>query len=154
MKIISLVVFLFALVGSWFLAHRDAPIPEAVHQGIQNDLKRVISEYVQKNLPNSKNLVFKKFWTEALQKNKVKASFVYSFDDANDKSGPINMEIEGYGVLNKVSENADSTEWSLDELHILNNGVEFKEALKVTPTPDADEAKDAEKADKPTEKKK
>ena len=140
MKIISLVVFLFALVGSWFLAHRDAPIPEAVHQGIQNDLKRVISEYVQKNLPNSKNLVFKKFWTEALQKNKVKASFVYSFDDANDKSGPINMEIEGYAILNKVTENADSSEWSLDEIHVLNNGLEYKEALKITPNADADES--------------
>jgi hypothetical protein len=110
------------------------PIPESVHQGIQNDLKRVISEYVQKNLPKSKNLVFKKFWTEALQKNKVKASFVYTFDDTNDKSGPINMEIQGYGILNKVADNADGSEWSLDELHVLNNGVEFKEPLKITPS--------------------
>jgi hypothetical protein len=140
MKIISLVVFVLALIGSWFLAHRDAPIPESVHQGIQNDLKRVISEYVQKNLPNSTNLVFRKFWTEALQKNRVKASFVYSFDDIGDKSGPINMEIEGYGILNKVSENADSSEWSLDEIHVLNNGLEYKEALKITPKPDADES--------------
>jgi len=140
MKIISLVVFVVALIGSWFLAHRDAPIPESVHQGIQNDLKRVISEYVQKNLPNSKNLTFKKFWTEALQKNKVKASFVYSFDDANEKSGPINMEIEGYAILNKVNEDPNSTEWSLDEIHVLNNGLEYKEALKITPNADADEA--------------
>jgi hypothetical protein len=49
------------------------------------------------------------------------------------------MEIEGYAILNKVSENADASEWSLDEIHVLNNGVEYKEALKITPNPDADE---------------
>lgn len=139
MKIISLVVFLIALVSSWFLAHREVPIPESVHMGIQNDLKQVIADYVQKNLPNSKNLAFKKFWTETLANNKVKATFAYTFDDTNDKSGSIGMLIEGYAILNKVSESAESMEWSFDELHISNNSVEFKEPLIVNSKPGSDE---------------
>src|SRR4051794_32296101 len=139
MKIVSLLVFVVALIGTWKLAHRDQPISDAVHSGIQTDLKRIITEYVQKNLPNAKNLVFKRFWTESIQNNKVKASFAYSFDDANDKTGAASLDIAGFAILNKVSENADSAEWSMDELHILNSGVEFKEALKITPHPDADE---------------
>lgn len=49
------------------------------------------------------------------------------------------MDIEGYGILNHTPEKDPNT-WTLDELRIMNNGVEFKEALKVTPKPDADEA--------------
>lgn len=133
MKIISLLVFVFALIGSWYLTHREHAIPEAVHVGIQDELKQIIADFIQKNLPNSKNLVFKRFWTESLQKNKIKASFTYSFDDVNENSGPVNMEIEGYAILNKVSENPDSTEWSFDELKVLNNGLEFREPLRISP---------------------
>lgn len=133
MKIISLIIFLFALVGSWYLTHREQAIPESVHMGIQNELKQIIADYVQKNLPNSKNLTFTRFWTESLQKNKVKATFSYTFDDMNESSGPVNMQIEGYAILNKVADNADSAEWSFDELKILNNEVEFREPLKISP---------------------
>jgi hypothetical protein len=139
MKIISLVVFLIALIGSWFLSHREATVPESVHAGIQSDLKQIITEYVQKNLPNAKGIVFKKFWTETIAKNKIKATFAYTFDDTNDKSGSIGMEIDGYAILNKVSENAEQMEWSFDELHINNNSVEFKDPLKITSKPDAGE---------------
>jgi alpha-mannosidase len=140
MKIISLVVFVLALIGTWYISHRQQVVPESVHVGIQNDLKRIIAEYVQKNLPGSKNLIFKKFFTETLQNNKVKATFLYSFDDTNENIGASNLEIEGYAVLNKVGESAQSTEWSMDELHILNNSVEFKDPMKITPKVDPDEA--------------
>jgi hypothetical protein len=133
MKIISLLVFVFALIGSWYLTHREQTIPESVHAGIQDELKQIIAEYVQKNLPNSKNLTFKRFWTETLQKNKIKASFIYSFDDTNETSGAVGMEIDGFAILNKVSENPDSTEWSFDELKILNNGIEFREPIRISP---------------------
>lgn len=132
MKIVSVVVFATALIGSWCLAHSKGPIPQSVHVGIQNDLKNIIAEYVQKNLPESKNLRFDKFWTETYKKNKVKAFFVYSFEDNSEKNGPATVEISGSAILNKIDENLETVTYSLDELQILDNKVDFQEPIQIT----------------------
>ena len=80
-----------------------------MHVGIQNDLKEIIAEYVQKNLPESKNLRFEKFWTEAVKKNKVKASFVYSFEDPSQENGDTVTEIAGSAILDKGEETAETS---------------------------------------------
>ncbi len=132
MKIISVLVFGLALVGSWSLIHARRPIAESVHIGIQNDLKRVISEYIQNQLPNSQNLQFTRFWTETIKKDRVKAYFVYSFDDLTESGEPATTEIEGTALLNKVSESAEIVTWSFDELTILNNRIEFSEPIQIS----------------------
>ena len=134
MKYLSLLVFLFAMHWSWSLVHDPANVSENVHLGIQDDLKRVISDYIQENLPKSKNLRFERFWTENLKKNQVKASFIYSFEDNAESVGPARVEIEGYAILNR-DENTDEEYdfWNFDELYILNNRIDFKEPLRVDP---------------------
>ena len=132
MKIISVLFFAVALTGTWYMAHATRSVSEAVHIGIQNDLKRIIAEYVQKNLPESKNLRFEKFWTESIKKNKVKASFVYSFEDNTQENGPAIVEIEGSAILNKVEESVDTVTWSMDELQIQDNRIDFQEPIHIT----------------------
>lgn len=132
MKIVSVIFFAVALTGTWMMAHATKAVPESVHIGIQNDLKRVISEYIQKNLPQSKNLRFDKFWTETVKKDRVKAYFTYSFDDTTDEGEPAEVEIEGSATLNKVEETADTSTWSFDELQISDNKVNFTEPIKIT----------------------
>lgn len=140
MKVISLVVFIVALVGSWYLVQKQPTIPESVHVGIQSDLKKIIGEFILKKLPNAKNLVFKKFWTETLKENKVKATFAYTFEDTNESSGNVGMTIEGYAILNKLSESPEEMEWSFDELHIQNSDVEFKDPIHISSKPDPEES--------------
>lgn len=132
MKIVSVLFFSVALVLTWSAAHLKKPVSESVHIGIQTDLKRIITEYVQKNLPESKNLQFEKFWTETIGKNKVKASFVYSFQDATAEGDAAEVEIEGSAILNKTGETAETSTWSFDELQILNNKVSFSEPMQIT----------------------
>lgn len=132
MKIVSVFVFALALTGTWIMAHGSRPVAESVHVGIQNDLKRIITEYVQKNLPESKNLKFEKFWTETLKKDKVKAYFVYSFEDTTEEGEPAEVEIDGSAILNKVDESAESSTWSFDELQILDTKVSFNEPIQIT----------------------
>lgn len=153
MKIISVVFFALALTGTWMMAHAKRPVAESVHIGIQNDLKRIITEYVQKNLPESKNLRFTKFWTEALKKDKVKAYFVYSFEDVTEEGEPAEVEIDGSAVLNKVDETSESSTWSFDELQILDTKVNFSEPIQITSR--AGELENAQpQPDKPAEEKK
>jgi Co/Zn/Cd efflux system component len=132
MKYLSLIVFLIALQWTWSFSHRPSNISESAHVGIQSDLKKIISDYITENLPTSRNLRFEKFWSEQLKKNKVKASFVYSFDDDDKESGSARVVIEGYAILNrdsKVDETFDY--WNLDELYILNNKIDFKDPMLI-----------------------
>ncbi|MBX3020207.1 MAG: hypothetical protein KF799_00900 [Bdellovibrionales bacterium] len=131
MKIVSVIFFALALTGTWFLAHANKPVAESVHIGIQNDLKRIITEYVQKNLPESKNLRFTKFWTETLKNDKVKAYFLYSFEDTTEEGEPAEVEIDGSAILNKVDETAENSTWSFDELQILDTKVRFNEPIQI-----------------------
>jgi len=131
MKIISLLIFSAALIGSWALVHSPRPVAESVHIGIQSDLKNIIAEYVQKNLPESKNLIFDKFWTETMNKNQVKAVFVYSFDNPSDGE-TANVQIQGQALLNKVDETPETVTWSFDELTISDNKITFTDPIQIT----------------------
>jgi len=147
MKYLSLLVFLFAMHWSWSLVHDPANVSENVHIGIQDDLKRVISDYIQENLPQSKNLRFERFWTENIKKNQVKASFIYSFEDNAESVGPARVEIEGYAILNRDSNTDEEYDfWNFDELYILNNRIDFKEPLKVDPRGNESEAEETTSA--------
>ena len=124
------------MVWSWRLVNRESAISQLVHVSIQQDLKKIISDYIHENLPSAKELRFDRFWTETLTKDRVKASFLYSFEDTAENTGPARVQIDGYAILNRdaAESNDESESWSFDELYILNNQVEFKEPLTITPT--------------------
>lgn len=132
MKIVSMVVLMVALIGSWRVAYSMRPVSESVHLGIQQDLKVIITEYIQKRLPSAKNIKFDKFWTETVRKNKVKAFFVYSFEDNNTESGgSVRTQIEGFATLNKAQETEEEITWNFDELQIKDNQVEFIDPIQI-----------------------
>ena len=82
---------------------------------------------------NSNNLVFERFWTETVKKDKLKASFIYSFEDSNSDIGAARVQVNGYAILNKTPvEDEKSESWSFDELYILDNKVEFKEGMQIS----------------------
>ena len=132
MKVVSVLIFTAALIGSWVMVHAKKPVSESVHIGIQNDLRNIITEYVQKNLPESKNLKFEKMWTETLQKDRVKANFVYTFEDSSQAGEPALVQIHGSALLNKVEETPEMVTWSFDQLQILDNKVQFSEPIQIT----------------------
>ncbi len=132
MKIISTFVFAATLIATWNMSRGHNPMGQTVQVGIQADLKNVIADYVQKPLSESKNLRFDKFWTESVKKDKIKATFVYSFDDSTQENGTARVEISGSAILNKVDENAETITYSLDELQILDNKIEFAEPIQIT----------------------
>ena len=132
MKIVSMVVLMVALIGSWRVAYSMRPVSESMHLGIQQDLKVIITEYIQKRLPTAKNIKFDKFWTETVRKNKVKAFFVYSFEDNNTESGgSVRTQIEGFATLNKAQETEEEITWNFDELQIKDNQVEFIDPIQI-----------------------
>lgn len=132
MKIVSVLIFGAALIGSWVAVHAPRLVSASVHEGIQSDLKNIIADYVQKNLPESKNLRFEKFWTETVKANQVKAYFVYSFEDKTEDGEPATVEIDGSATLNKIEETPETVTWSFDSLQISDNKVTFSDAIHIT----------------------
>lgn len=140
MKFLGVLTFLLAMNWTWSLVHDSRAVPEAIHLGIQEDMKKIISDYISQNLPTSSGLQFERFWTENIKKDQIKATFIYSFEDSNAEVGAARVQVEGYAVLNKTTAaNANYETWSFDELQILDNKVEFKDPLQITPGLDSDE---------------
>lgn len=158
MKFISLIFFALATTGTWMATHAKRAVEQSVHIGIQNDLKRIITEYVKGKLPDSKNLVFEKFYTKTINAGQVVAFFNYAFEDKTEDGEPARVEIEGSATLNKIEETAEASTWNLDQLKILNNKVDFTEPIQITagrggaPTePTSDDKATDKSTDKPEE---
>lgn len=132
MKFLGVIAFLFLMNWSWSLIHSEVTTSEAVHVGIQNDMKAIISGYIKENLPGSQNMKFSRFWTEKVSEKKIKASFIYSFEDSSAEVGAAKVEIEGTAMLTRAPDEEDSIEtWSLDQLHIQDNKIEFKDGIQI-----------------------
>lgn len=108
---------------------------EDTHVGLQSDLRRVITEYITENVKGAHNVQFLKFWTETLKENKIKATFAYTFDE-DDNANPeaARVGVEGHAILNRAQgENGEFDLWNLDELHVSNNTLLYKEGMTVRP---------------------
>ncbi|MEO0337387.1 MAG: hypothetical protein AAF202_13410 [Pseudomonadota bacterium] len=133
MKFLGVIAFLLLMNWSWSLIHTEVTTSEAVHIGIQNDMKQIISDYIKENLPGSQNLKFSRFWTEKLSEKKIKASFIYSFEDSNAEIGTAKVEVEGTAILSRAPDEDDAMEtWSFDELMIEDNKIEFKDGIQIS----------------------
>ncbi|MCB0415331.1 MAG: hypothetical protein KDD50_13430 [Bdellovibrionales bacterium] len=139
MKFLNILLLLIVLTFTWKSFTGGMIVPEDVHVDLQDGIKKIITNYISEELPSADNIVFHKFWSESLGENKVKASFVYSFEDM-DQDGKSRTMIEGYAILNKdlrVNENNDEEieYWTFDELYILDQYIEYKEGLAVSVDP-------------------
>jgi hypothetical protein len=134
MRYVSLVFIAVMMWWSWSVIKAPALLSEDTHIGLQDDLRRVITEYIQENLQVVADVKFEKFWTQTLKENQVKATFSYSFEDTSDKkaTGGARIGVEGYAILNRIKDqNSEFDVWSLDELNVLNNRVIFKDGVLV-----------------------
>ena len=133
MKYFSLIILLVIMKVSWNVSQQIDEVSEETHLNLQEDLRTIITEYIQESLPNSKNLKFERLWTEKVDANQVKATFTYSFDDPGEDIAPARVMIDGYAVLNrKLQQNDEYEVWNFNELYILNNHIQFEEGEAIT----------------------
>ena len=134
MKYIHLIILTVFLVFTWSLVQSDQKVPEIINAEIQDYLKVIITEYIQKKVPNISNINFNNIWSETIDSSKLKVHFKYSFDEDNSEIGKSENLIDGFAILNKSQLNqGEATEWTLDEIQILNNHVTFEEGITLGP---------------------
>ena len=121
---------------SWSSINAPSLLPEDTHIGIQEDLRRVITDYIAENVQGAKDLRFEKFWTETIKDDQIKATFSYSFEDASPEGqSGARVGVYGHAILNRSAQgDSEYDVWNLDELFVQNNTVTFKEGLTVRST--------------------
>lgn len=133
MKYLGLIFFAAMLIVTRSWTHQAQTNEQEFHSGVQTKLKGFISDYIQQNLPNSKNLKFEKFWTEPVSDDLIKARFSYSFEDENETDGSAKIFIDGAATLNRIQNENGESVWSFNELQILNNTIDFKDGILIRP---------------------
>lgn len=140
MKFLNLVLLVFILSWSWAVMQKQPMVHQEIHYSIQTELKTLIENSIKTQLPTAQNVRFARFWTESMGASKIKASFLYSFEDAaTQASEQADLSFEGYAILNKSSENSGDKDiefWNLDELKIENNTIEYNNGVVITPGAD------------------
>lgn len=148
MRYVSLLIFAVLMALSWKMIEAPAAVPEATHILIQEDLKRIISEKIAEDLPSAQAIQFDRFWTQNLKGDKVKASFLVSFD-LPDAAEPARHGIQGQYIL---TFDEKTGQWSGDG-DFEYTQISFKNGVVITPSGSAaDEAETAEEAKEATAK--
>ncbi len=133
-KIVSLVVFIAALIWTWNVVHTTEAIGFETHSGIQMKLADLIKETLASKKPHAKDLTIQRLWTETLTDNKVRAVFSYKFVDISEGGEALEQVIEGEAVLHREpSEDSKIDKWTLQSVKTTNDFVTFTEGSVVTP---------------------
>lgn len=133
-KIISLIVFVAALVWTWNVIHTSQAVGFETHSGIQVKLAELIKTTLATKRPNAKDLSITRLWTETVGENKVRAVFAYKFTDVSENGENIEQIIEGEAVLHREpSDTANVDKWTLQSVKTTNDIVVFTEGSTITP---------------------
>lgn len=140
-KIISLIVFIAALVWTWNVIHTSEAVGFETHSGIQTKLAALIKDTLATKKPNAKDLSITRLWTETLGENKVRAVFAYKFTDLSESGEALEQVIEGEAVLHREpSENSNVDKWTLQSVKTTNDIVVFTEGSTITPGTDTSDS--------------
>lgn len=133
-KIISLIVFVVALIWTWNIIHNSQSIGFETHSGIQEKLAELIKQTIASKKPESKDLQVTRLWTEPMNDNKVRAVFAYKFTEPAEDGESTEQSIEGEAILHReVSDNKDVDKWTLQSVKTTNDVLIFSEGSTITP---------------------
>jgi hypothetical protein len=135
MKFIGLAVFLIALKWTWSMALTEPVVDARTHVQVQNELRGIIAQVIAQLRPSATQLKFNSIWTEELGDNRLKAHFNYSFKDQDESGEEVDQTEEGFGILNRMKEedNPNANAWSLDEVTVSQEVIDFKKSIVIAP---------------------
>lgn len=133
-KIVSLVIFIAALIWTWNAIHTSEAVGFETHSGIQAKLADLIQQTLASKKPNAKDLSITRLWTETLSNNKVRAVFAYKFIDTSEEGESLEQIIEGEAVLHReLSDETNVDKWTLQSVKTTSDVVIFTEGSTITP---------------------
>lgn len=143
-KILSLVVFIAALIWTWNAIHTSQAVGFETHSGIQGKLAELIQNTLATKKPTAKDLSITRLWTETLSDNKVRAVFAYKFVDTSESGETLEQVIEGEAILHRdPTQEAGVDKWTLQSVKTTNDLVIFTEGSMISPGTDTEPVTEA-----------
>lgn len=135
LKFIGVAVFLIALKWTWSLALCEPAVDARTHVQVQQELRGIITQVISQLRPSATQLKFNSIWTEELGDNILRAHFNYSFKDQDESGDEVVQTEEGFGTLNRLKDedSANSNAWSLDEVTVSQQVIDFKKGVVIAP---------------------
>lgn len=130
-KIVSLIVFIFALSWTWFQFRKVDSMTVEIHAAVQSKLQLLIEETIKQKIPDLQNFRFLKMYSEKIDENKIKATFSYEYEDPNQKT---KQRISGDAYLVRaLSEDPTLKKWTLQRVVTGQETIEFEDGLLISP---------------------
>ena len=133
-RIVSLLVFVSALIWTWNVIHTTEAVGFETHSGIQVQLAKLIGDTLAVKKPEAKDLTITRLWTESLGENKVRAIFAFKFLEPVIENETLEQTIEGEAILyREPSDDPEVDRWVLQSVKTTNDIVVFTEGSTITP---------------------
>jgi hypothetical protein len=153
MRYLGLLIILSFVSLTWHLSKLEAKVPVGIHHDIQMDLAKIITTAIQTQLPQAKNVEFKRLFSEAKTSDEVHVFFEYAFEDDKEPTQGVSTGISGEAVVKRNP--ADPATWILDTVRLSESTIEFKDGIVVTregdgsaAAPEVDSAHESDKSKK------
>ncbi len=137
-KIISVILFAFALTWTWFAFHSKSEMGIDVHAGIQSKLAQIIEDTIKKKRESSSDFKLIRMYTQQVDNGKVSAQFSYEYvdklssSDVSEAEG-IKQKISGTAILSKtVSEDPSIQKWVIVSIKTGVDSLDFEKGLVIT----------------------
>lgn len=136
-KVITLIVLIAGMIGTWTLLNSPAKMSTQLHAEIQSKLAVLIEETIKTKKPQSSDFQMNQMYTNALSDELVSAHFSYKFKDImpseNNNAEGVEQSITGYALLAKTpSENSELQKWVIQSIKTNQESVSFSEGMTVT----------------------
>ncbi len=132
MKYFSVLVFLLAMSWTWGLAQQKKTYDEQVHISVQEQLKGLLAQSIQQQMPTVTELRFERFWTQVISEDEILATFNYSLVDPTTAAGATRLHFEGQTRLYRDHSQPGSVPvFNFENLIISNHSIEFTEPIAI-----------------------
>jgi hypothetical protein len=140
MRYISLLIILSLTILTWHVSRLEASVPVSVHNDIQMDLAKIITEAIRGQLPSARNIEFRRLYSETENADEVRVFFEYGFEDGQESAADVATGISGQAVVKRNAD--DPGTWVLETVKLSESTLEFKDGIVVTREGVSDEHQD------------
>ena len=127
--LVTFVLTIIALVGSWQLIHGDRVYaPETVHTKIQTRMIEVLPNLILQAYPMAYDIDVLRCWTKNIDSKTIKAFFAVDFKEKSIHDTTTTTKM-GFAILTKNEEVAGEDIWDAKNFKVEQQSLAFSKGL-------------------------
>ena len=129
--LLTVALWIVALSVSWSLyQNRPELLSWQFHARLQAGLQEFVANHIQEKIPDVTDIQFTSLWSRFIHNDEVEVFFEYQFQSPGHQT---QSQLKGRALLNS---NDDKENWTIKEVHIDEQSVEYAPEIIITPLTD------------------